>query len=691
MRWGQLTFTEGDIGKFDPDFWIDYFVKSYCDGVVLGSGGYMAFHPTEIPYHYKPERLHNDIFGYMVQELRKRNFALLGRTDGHAVHEDAFQSHPEWIFRDSNGNPRKHWSYPEVWVTCVLGDYGFGFMNEVHKELVSKYDLDGVFCNRWAGSGVCYCSNCQKKFFEWSGKEIPVDQSYDNPDFLQYMEWRENRLFELCETWNNTVDKAREGVAFIPNSTVGPSGELNSSRLGDYSSILFCDRQARQGLMPPWFNGRNGREMRAVMGNKPMGGIFSVGNEEKYRWKDSVQDPVELKLWVSEAVANGMRPWFTKFSAQIFDNRWMDPISQLYAKYKSWELWLRDTKSLAEVALLFSRDSFWKYGGEQREDLCESPLNGFYQLLLEERIPFDMFDAERLGRDSLSQYKTVILPNIAVLSDEQCQVLIDYVKNGGGLVATFESSLYDEKGRKRSQFGLENLFDVTPGKKGVIKDIKNAYIQVNSTVYQAYPEIHNHWKGNERLIGSVNRVDLKIPDKGFPETPFKAIAPYPDLPMEELYSRSDKSDYEEVFFREIGKGRVAYFSGDIDRSYWMFLTPDHGRLLSDSVSWTTRGHVLILEGPGFLDVTFQENDSAYIIHLVNMTSINALRGPAREIIPLTNLSLLIRHDILEKSESVGTYLEDGVTVKGERENEYIRFSVPSVTEHQVLVIKKIHL
>ena len=44
------------------------------------------------------------------------------------------------------------------------------------------------------------------------------------------------------------------------------------------------------------------------MGRKPIVGIFSVGLEEPYRWKDSVQSAAEIRLWAADGVANGLRP-----------------------------------------------------------------------------------------------------------------------------------------------------------------------------------------------------------------------------------------------------------------------------------------------------------------------------------------------------------------------------------------------
>ena len=58
-------------------------------------------------------------------------------------------------------------------------------------------------------------------------------------------------------------------------------------------------------------------------------------------------------------------------------------------------------------------------------------------------------DAERLRA-----FKLLVLPNIACLSDAQCAQLRAFVAAGGSLVATYETSLYDEWGAPRPQFGL---------------------------------------------------------------------------------------------------------------------------------------------------------------------------------------------------------------------------------------------
>ena len=58
----------------------------------------------------------------------------------------------------------------------------------------------------------------------------------------------------------------------------------------------------------------------------------------------------------------------------------------------------------------------------------------------------------------MSQYRTLIFPNIAALSTEQCKQISDFVERGGSIIATYETSLYDEWGVRRKDFGLASLF-----------------------------------------------------------------------------------------------------------------------------------------------------------------------------------------------------------------------------------------
>src|SRR6202040_1869018 len=53
MRWAQLTLVEDDPGKFDPQFWLDYFKRTQSDAVCLSAGGCVAYYPTKVPFHHR--------------------------------------------------------------------------------------------------------------------------------------------------------------------------------------------------------------------------------------------------------------------------------------------------------------------------------------------------------------------------------------------------------------------------------------------------------------------------------------------------------------------------------------------------------------------------------------------------------------------------------------------------------------
>jgi len=155
MRWAQLTLVEDDPGKFDVDFWLGYFKSAKCDSVCLSGGGCVAYYPTQIPLHHRSRWLGGrDVLGELIKGCRKQGMVVIVRTDPHATYDDAAEAHPDWIAVDASGNKRRHWASPEMWVTCGLGPYNFEFMTEVKKEIMTRYRVDGIFINRWEGSGM---------------------------------------------------------------------------------------------------------------------------------------------------------------------------------------------------------------------------------------------------------------------------------------------------------------------------------------------------------------------------------------------------------------------------------------------------------------------------------------------------------------------------------------------------------
>jgi hypothetical protein len=546
MRWAQLTLVEDDPGKYDLTFWLDYFKRTHSDAACLSAGGCVAYYPTKVPLHYRSKWLGNtDPFGDLVAGCRKMNMVVIARTDPHAVHQDVYDAHPDWIAVDAEGNKRRHWAMPELWVTCALGPYNFEFMTEVTKEIVSLYKVDGIFSNRWSGSGMCYCEHCRRNFKAATGLDLPRTNNPQDPARKAYISWHQQRLFELWRLWDSEIQKINPAARYIPNTGGGALSELDMQTVGELAPILFADRQARSGLAAPWANGKNGKEYRSTMGRKPIGGIFSVGVEEPYRWKDSVQNGPEIRLWALDGIANGLRPWFTKFSGTLHDRRWLKVVEDLYTWHHRNERYLRNEEPLARVAMVYSQQTAHYYGGARAREKVENYTLGYYQALIEARIPFEMVHDRLLDPAHTERFKVLIFPNIAALSKAQCDQIRDYVKRGGSIVATYETSLYDEWGVRRPDFGLADLFGASFD-GGVDARMQNSYLRLETdpNTGQRHPILAG-LEDAERIINGVSRIHTRS-NPAYANAPLTLIPSYPDLPMEEVYPRVAKTDIPEV-------------------------------------------------------------------------------------------------------------------------------------------------
>jgi len=685
MRWAQLTLVENDPGSYDLQFWLDYFQRTHSDAATLSAGGCVAYYPTKVPLHYRSQWMKDtDPFGDLVRGCRKLGMTILARTDPHAARQDVYDAHPDWIAVDAQGNKRRHGSMPELWLTCALGPYNFEFMTEVTREIVTRYQVDGVFSNRWAGSGMCYCEHCTRNFKAATGLDLPRSNDPQNPSRKAYIEWHQQRLFELWDVWDKAIREANPKARFVANSGGGALSELNMRTMGEKASILFADRQARSGLTPSWANGKNGKEYRAGMGNKPIGGIFSVGVEEAYRWKDSVQSEPEIRLWALDGIANGLRPWFTKFSGVLHDKRWLPVVERVYTWHWRNERYLRNTEPLARVAMVYSQQTAHYYGGASARQRVEDHTTGYYQALIEARIPFEMVHDEMMEPERLAPFRVLVLPNIAALSERQCGQIRDFVRRGGGLVATYETSLYNERGARRANFGLSDLFGASYA-NGVDTRMMNSYLRLETGADGKRHPLLRGLESAERIINGVSRLHT-TPDAAYKNPPLTLIPSYPDLPMEEVFPRVEKTDIPEVYVREAGGGRVAYFPWDIDRVFWEVLSVDHGKLLRNAVDWAANEpRPVSVSGPGVLDVTVWRQKDSMTVHLVNLTNPMMMKGPLREFIPLPAQEVAVRVPAGSKVRAVKLLVAGGSPRVRETGGE-VRLTVPSIVDHEVVAI-----
>ena len=109
------------------------------------------------------------------------------------------------------------------------------------------------------------------------------------------------------------------------------------------------------------------------------------------------------------------------------------------------------------VGLVWSASSADRYGRAESAVLSDAPYRGMVAALVRNHLPYQTIDAQDLTGD-LSAFSLLILPNVAAMSDAEAAAVRAFVRAGGALIATSETSLYDLSGAPRTDFALADVF-----------------------------------------------------------------------------------------------------------------------------------------------------------------------------------------------------------------------------------------
>jgi len=192
-------------------------------------------------------------------------------------------------------------------------------------------------------------------------------------------------------------------------------------------------------------------------------------------------------------------------------------------------------------------------------------LNGLYYALLEGRFVFDFVHQEDLSAETLAKYRALLIPNAAYFRDSECATVHEYAARGGSVLATFETSRYNEWGERREDFGLAGVFGANAlGETLGPQD--NTYMRIEQR-----HAVTGGFEGTELLPGAESRVAVKAVQTA--PLVLSVVPHYPWYPPEMVYPRATKTTEPAVILRQDGRSRIAYFPGDIDRTFWSRETP----------------------------------------------------------------------------------------------------------------------
>lgn len=716
LRWGQTNITEIDPTRYDIGWWRKHWKRTRTQGVIINAGGIVAYYPSRVPLHRPAQHLGGrDLFGELCRAAHEDGLAVFARMDSNRAHEECYRAHPEWFAVDAEGRPHKA---GELFVTCINGPYYDQHIPAILREIAERYHPEGFTDNSWSGLGrgtFCCCENCRRKFRERSGEDIPKAKDWNDTTYRAWIRWNYDRRLEIWDL-NNRTTKAAGGPDCIwaGMNSGSISGQCRSFRdtkaICERADIIMLDHQARSDAGGFQHNGEAGKLIHGLLGwDKLIPESMAMYQAGRPTFRLASKPAAEARMWMLEGMAGGLQPWWHHVSAYHEDRRMYRTAEAVYRWHEEHEALLINRQPIATVGVVWSQQNQDFYGRDDADLLVDLPWRGVTQALIRARIPYLPVHADHLDRDG-DRFAAIVLPNLGALSETHVAGIRRFARRGGGLLATGESSLFDEWGDPRPDFALAGLLgahvSASPranqeARRRNAGDTRHTYLRL---LPELRARVNGPRSGGEPAVTGERHPILR----GFEETdilPFGGtleglevdsgaqvlatfVPAFPIYPPETAWMREPETSIPGLVVNTSeGGSRVAFLPADLDRRFARDNLPDHGDLLASLIRWTAKEDIpLRVTGPGLIDCHLYRQADRLILHLVNLTSAGTWRQPVHELIPVGPLQVEVRCPADMRCRSA-RFLVAGNGIRMEESNGWCRFEVGSILDHEVAVLE----
>jgi hypothetical protein len=677
-RVGQTNMTEHDPAVMNVEEWADYWHSAQVDVVFVSVTGILAFYPSKVPFHRRGKFLkERDFFGECAAAAKKRGMRVVARMSPDLNWEDALAAHPEWAMRNKDGSVQFSGEEPRLFKTCMFSTYMDDYVPAIMHEINSLYDVDCFYTNGWPPLGSlpeCFCAVCQK---------LPASGT---PAY-----WRAftDRVLDLWQRYDAIAKEKKRDSFFFANSGGNVRGGPNLDRLGKVAAWFQADNQGRTYTEPAiWGCSLQGRVCNAVLDGKFAANVTAAYSTGTPGWRNLSKNPAEERMWLNETLASGMVPYYHFVGAENGfdeDRRWQ----QVGVDYFHWtarhDAHFTPARSIANLGVVIGQSTQLLYPGPASAHgraYMHETTQGIYDALLRGRFAFDFVHEDRLEPERLAKYHALLLPNVAMLSDKQCAQIREYAKAGGSLMAGFETSLYDDGLKPRSDFGLADVFGVSKAGDAIGTNGNPYYARIEAPESKEPHPILGGFRNTNWLPGAENRVPLKATDN-----PVLTVVPgFVRYPPELAYPSQPHTSEPAVVLQEAGSSRRAWFSGDIERTYWLTGHGDLLRLIHNAIRWITDDRWMVhVDGPGLIEMFCWETVPGYAVHLLNYSNPNTHHGWLQSTEPLSAQQVTMKLPAGVRVKSVDL-LKAEKNVPHRFEEQVLRFTVPGVDDYEVAAI-----
>ena len=448
------------LSQFDPDEYVAALVQSRAQSVVC----YAQSHTGLFNYPTKVGQQHRGLKGRdLVQELTDRCHARKIAVVLYAsvlVDRWAYDNHPDWRSLRHNGEPRGG-DGKRYGIVCPNSPYR-EYVRAWTQEICERYRFEGMRFDMTFWSGVCFCSHCQKRFADEVGGEIPKTLNWLDEKWTALQRRREAWLAEFAGICTSTVRR------FRPETTVEHQASTYPLNWGfGAASPLVQRNDFLQGDF--YGDSLQGSFVRKLLSeltpHRPFGYETSYSVDIADHTGSKPDELLEAKA--SAAIADHGAFIFIDAIDPIgtVNRRAHERMGRIFDKLMPYYAHIGGER-VADVAIYMSLESKFdmRQNGKPIADLerkdthTESAINAARGFIAD-HIPYTVITRHSLAR--LGQFKMLVLSNVHMLDAEETAAIREFVRNGGALYASGDSSLVNTRGQMQKDFQLADVFGVS--------------------------------------------------------------------------------------------------------------------------------------------------------------------------------------------------------------------------------------
>ncbi len=648
LRIQQTVLRQPDAAGYNVDSVVSYLKKIHANVLVINAGGVVDFFQNTLPLaNVNPYLGDRDLLAEVVDACHRNNIKVIARVDFRGVEEERYEQHPEWFGKDENGDPLLlTYTRPVMYAPCYNSYYRNEHAVSFISNLFAKYRVDGIWHNAVNFHQTCYCERCRGKFNEYSGLNIPGSNSPEN-QWEIYYRWKAVNASEQLTLMRNTVKSFGQDKAYT--AEVFNMFDVNQQKhtgIDLYSAAEFFDFLVTVSFIADnrvdveykdlSYGATIIKFLKALNPEKSPVILFG-GNGTEHRY--IYDPPIDLKQWLWEAAANGGGFWNCYFNgshpAATYDNRNAYLPEEAYRYLHENEKIIGQLDPVKDVAIYYSKASAQLLG----DQAFSLPIRGMIRMLHDAHQQYGFVSDYNLSEEDLEDCKVLILPNVVFIDEAKVEMIRNWVRKGGRLIATHETSLYDEQGDKRDDFLMKDIFGAHFTGQTINTEM-DSYQKVitNHDLLAGFEKTNLIHNGGYTLL--IEKVSGALTITGYLPT-------INNQPPEHAFPENWETEHPVILLNEVGDGRVIYFANQPGYLNHKIGHPDYHNLLTNAVDVLLgKDKTLTTKAPSSVHIYLNKSRSDERVYQLSLVNTTASPGrPMRDLIPVDSVWVQLPFEI----------------------------------------------